>query len=148
MKIMITGATGLIGKALVAHFSNHELTLVGRTREKIRSHFSDRHSIVTWDELKTFGETHVQHQDVIINLAGENIGAKRWSTAQKQKIVDSRVDATRTIAALCASINHPPRILNASAVGVYGFSNDEIFTEKSALKNPACFLETVAESWE
>lgn len=151
MKIMITGATGLIGKALVAHFSNqHELTLVGRTREKIQSQFSDRYSIVTWDELKTSGKTTIQHQDIIINLAGENIGIKRWSTSQKQKIINSRVDATRTIAELCSPLGqHSPRILNASAIGVYGFSQDRIFTEKCELKNQAnCFLETVAFSWE
>ena len=149
MKIMITGATGLIGKALVAHFSNqHELTLVGRMREKIRSQFSNHYSIVTWDELKTYSETIIKHQDVIINLAGENIGAKRWSASQKQKILDSRVDATRYIANICAHLDKSPRILNASAVGVYGFSKDVIFTENSALKNPECFLEAVGNAWE
>ncbi len=146
---MITGATGLIGKALVAHFSNqHQLTLVGRTREKIQSQFPDRYSIVTWDELKTRGESIIRDQDVIINLAGENIGAKRWSKKQKQKILDSRVNATKFIASICAHLDKSPRILNASAVGIYGFSNDATFTENSVLKNPECFLETVGDAWE
>ena len=91
----------------------------------------------------------LQDQDIIINLAGENIGAKRWSTSQKQKIINSRVDATRIIADLCAQLGtRSPRILNASAIGVYGFSNNAIFTENSALKNPECFLELVGNAWE
>lgn len=77
MKIFITGATGLIGKALIHHFSDqHELTLVGRTREKMVSLFDDRHSILTWIDLKSRGVTCIENQDVIINLAGENIECK------------------------------------------------------------------------
>lgn len=149
MKIMITGATGLIGTALVNHFSKqYKLTLVGRSHEKMHSQFSDQHTIVTWDELKNQGETTIQNQDIIINLAGENIGDKRWSKEQKQKIIESRVQATRCIAEMCARLEKPPKILNASAVGVYGFSDTTVFSEESTLKPPECFLSTVGMAWE
>lgn len=149
MNILITGATGLIGTALVNHFSKqHELTLVGRSRKKMQSKFSDQYTIVTWDELKNQGEATIQNQDIIINLAGENIGAKRWSKTQKQKIIESRVHATRCIAEICARLDKPPRILNASAVGVYGFSDSTVFSEQSILKTPECFLSTVGIAWE
>lgn len=150
LKIMITGATGMIGSALVAYMQDqHTLTLVGRSYDKIRAHFSDRHAIVTWDKLKTQGETFIHSQDVIINLAGENIGDNRWSASQKEKIINSRTDATGCIAKMCASLGkNAPRILNASAVGIYGFSSHEIFTEKSVLKTPDGFLSTVGTLWE
>lgn len=151
MKILITGATGLIGKSLVKHFSDqHELTLVGRTCEKIKSIFFDRYPILTWENLKSLGEAHIKNQDVIINLAGENIGSKRWSFEQKQKILNSRVDATQLIAKICEKLGeHSPRILNASAIGVYGFSQDKIFTEECELQNQTnCFLSIVGSAWE
>ena len=73
MKILITGATGLIGKALVKHFSaQHELTLVGRSREKIQSIFSNQYPIFTWNELNAIDESSLANQDIVINLAGEN----------------------------------------------------------------------------
>ena len=87
MKILIAGATGMIGQALVQHLThNHELILVGRAREKITRLFSDEYSILTWDELKSQTEDQLKSLDVIINLAGENIGEKRWSSDQKQKM--------------------------------------------------------------
>ena len=127
MKILITGATGLIGKALVNHFSaQHELTLVGRSREKIQSVFSNRYPIFTWNELKAIDESSLADQDIVINLAGENIGDQRWSALKMQKIIDSRVDATKTIATLCKKLGKKsPRLLNASAIGIYGFSDEK-----------------------
>src|SRR3989338_8539030 len=149
MNILITGATGLVGSALVNHFSNeHQLTLVGRSREKMQSKFSSQYTLFTWSELKHQREKCIQHQDIIINLSGENIGDKRWSETQKQKIIESRVDATRLIAEICARLDKPPRILNASAVGIYGFSDTTVFTENSALTTPECFLKKVGMAWE
>ena len=151
MKILITGATGLIGKALVNHFSaQHELTLVGRSREKIQSVFSNRYPIFTWNELKAIDESSLADQDIVINLAGENIGDQRWSALKMQKIIDSRVDATKTIATLCKKLGKKsPRLLNAGAIGIYGFSDEKIFSEESGLPDPSmCFLTKVASRWE
>lgn len=156
MKILITGATGMIGQALVQHFAHdHELTLLGRAREKITQLFSNRYPIWTWDELKSQSENQLKSIDVIINLAGENIGEKRWSFDQKQKILNSRVIATKTIAQLGAKLGEDaPRILNAGGIGIYGFSkeddaDDRSFIEKDAISNnPDCFLSTIGIAWE
>src|SRR3990167_6168790 len=124
MKIMITGATGLIGRALVAHWQlQHQLILVGREKTKLQSFFPKAHEMLTWNMLQQEGTSALKSVDVIVNLAGENIGGVRWTGKQKAKIHTSRVRATALIAKLCSRINvkHAPRILNASAMGVYGF---------------------------
>ncbi|MDP1573772.1 MAG: TIGR01777 family oxidoreductase [Coxiellaceae bacterium] len=156
MNILITGATGMIGQALVSHLSKqHQLTLLGRTHEKITQLFSNRYAILTWDDLNSHSEDQLKNIDIIVNLAGENIGEKRWSYDQKQKILNSRVTATKAISELCASLGeNAPRILNAGGVGIYGFSKESdpantYFTEKSTISmNPDCFLTTVGNAWE
>lgn len=155
MNILITGASGLIGTALIEHLSaKHKLTLIGRSTQKLTSLFSDQYNVLSWHDLKSLGQPIIQQQDIIINLAGENIGEKRWSVSQKEKILNSRVEATEIIANLCAPLGEKsPRILNASAIGIYGFSEknniDHPYTEKTILRTtPTCFLETVGLAWE
>lgn len=155
MKILITGATGMVGAALVESLAKkHTLTLVGRSAEKLKSKFSDHHSIVTWDDLKLFGKKIIENQDVIINLTGENIGQKRWSLEQKKIILKSRLDATRLIANLCSPLGkNSPRILNASAIGAYGLSpkkgNHHPVNENTLLRDKSeSFLEEVVFAWE
>ncbi|MCX7124264.1 MAG: TIGR01777 family oxidoreductase [Gammaproteobacteria bacterium] len=152
MRIIIGGATGMIGKALVNHLSKtHELILLGRSREKITSFFSNQYPILTWDDLKSLNEDFLKNTDVIINLTGENIGDKRWSLLQKEKIIASRVNATKILSELCAKLGEKsPRLLNAGGIGIYGFSdNAGSFTEESpALNDPNCFLSTVGNAWE
>lgn len=129
MKILITGATGMIGQALVQHLAHdHELTLVGRTREKITKLFSDQYSILTWDELKSQSEDQLKRIDIIINLAGENIGEKRWSPDQKQKILNSRITATKTIAGLCAKLGEEAPIF-------FGEMGDELLLKGQRVKS-------------
>ncbi len=152
MKIMITGATGLIGKTLVAHLSKkHECILVGRTRKKIHATFSNRYRILTWDDLKISNEDLLKEVDVIINLAGENIGDRRWSLSQKEKILNSRVNASKILANLCEKLGEKsPRLLNAGGIGIYGFSDSSFyFTEESPTSNdPNCFLSVISNEWE
>ena len=152
MKILIAGATGMVGKALVLHLSRqHQLTLLGRNREKLISHFSDQYPILTWDDLRLFNEVYLKSFDVIINLAGENIGEKRWSFSQKQKIINSRVQTTKLLAELCSKLGEKsPRLLNAGGIGIYGFSDgNHFFTEESLpLHDANCFLSTISLAWE
>lgn len=153
MKIMLLGASGLIGTALAKILQpNHELTLGGRSLEKLQRQFGNAHRLLTWDEitLETLSQQHV-----VINLAGENIAAKRWSPQQKERILASRVTATTTIATLCAELGDAsPRIINANAIGIYGLlptlqqQNSTLFNEVSTLPPPPTdFLATVAKAW-
>lgn len=152
MKIIIAGATGFIGSALVKALSNaHDLTLVGRSSEKIKSTFPTIHHAITWDELKSNGQDILSKHDIVINLCGENIGNQRWSATQKKKILSSRIETTQLIADICTSIqNHPPRIINASAIGIYGFRHDNTpLSENTPISTKAdCFLEEVGIAWE
>lgn len=152
MKILIVGASGMIGKALVSHLSKkYQLVLLGRTREKLISIFSNQYPILTWDDLTLNQEESLANIDVIINLAGENIGEKRWSSIQKEKILSSRVDTTKKLAVLCSKLGeNAPRLINAGGIGVYGFSDiNHFFTEDSTpAHNLNCFLSEVSDAWE
>ncbi|MDP1574991.1 MAG: TIGR01777 family oxidoreductase [Coxiellaceae bacterium] len=152
MKILIAGASGMIGNALVLYLSKqHQLILLGRKRDKLASQFSNQYPILTWDDLSLLNQDFLKSIDVIINLAGENIGERRWSFSQKEKIINSRVNATKKLAELCSMLGeNSPRILNAGGIGIYGFSEgDHFFTEKSRLSDdPNCFLSKVSHAWE
>src|SRR3990167_10464476 len=103
MKILIAGATGFIGQHLVKHFTKQhfELTLLGRNTNKIKSTFATPHTALSWSELNS---KHIAQQQLIINLAGANIGDKRWSIRRKQEILDSRIKTTHLLANFCAQL--------------------------------------------
>ena len=148
MNILICGASGFVGQALVKTLKDeHTLTLLGRNINKLKKTFGDDQPCMSWNDLscetlKTF--------DTVINLAGENIGDKRWSSARKKAILQSRVSTTQQLATLCASLGeHSPRLLNTSAIGIYGLSSDTVFNEHSTLPNPPRdFLSEVGQTWE
>ena len=120
MHRVVTGATGLIGKRLVEHWLNqqHTVTVIGRTQQHIEEVFGQRVQAVTWDRLTP---AILQSAEAVVNLAGANIGSKRWNAERKKEILQSRVEATRKIAGLLAGLGaHAPALLNASGVGVYG----------------------------
>lgn len=151
MKILIAGATGMVGQALVQALAvEHTLVLLGRDTVKLKQRFA-KHTAIDW---QAFSDTHnpLDDIDVVINLAGENIGDGRWSEARKDLIISSRVNATHTLAAACAhSSNKNIRLLNASAIGVYGSLGvpGKIYDEASPLPNPPKdFLSTVGLAWE
>jgi uncharacterized protein (TIGR01777 family) len=85
--------------------------------------------------------------DAVINLAGESIAGRRWSTAHKQRILDSRVDATRSLTAAIQAATRPPHVfISGSAVGYYGPLADQIVTEEQPAG--ADFLAMVCQRWE
>ena len=154
MNIMIMGASGMIGQSLVeALRSSHTITVAGRTRAKLKNIFGNQYNIVTWNDLTA---ESLANYDIIINLAGANIGKKRWTSSQKQKIIDSRVKTTQILATYCAALSpKAPRLMNANAIGIYGLSptieaqNTTIYDEDSKLPTPATdFLSEVGQQWE
>ena len=154
MKILITGASGLIGQALVKKLKiAHELIVLGRDKGKLKQVFGQQFAVLSWDELQ---QCHLEHVDAIINLAGENIGTRNWSSAQKEKIIQSRVDAAKKLAGLCVDLGgQAPKLLNASAIGIYGLQknieqqNAIVYDESTPLPDPTTdFISEVGKRWE
>jgi hypothetical protein len=98
------------------------------------------------DEVTGWGHL-VDQADAVVNLAGESIGDRRWSDARKQRLIDSRVVATRGIGRALQDASRRSRVLiNASAVGYYGSRADEVLSESSAPGGD--FLARVCIAWE
>ncbi|MGI2260347.1 TIGR01777 family oxidoreductase [Shewanella sp. GXUN23E] len=145
MNILITGATGFIGQALVSRLAGqHNLLLLTRDPLKAARLLPDPNCrfIDNLDSLSTLNDT-----DAIINLAGEPIIGKRWNPQQKQRLCHSRWDITETLAALIRRSETPPQVfISASAVGFYGTWNTESLTESSTPK--ADFAHAICARWE
>ncbi len=151
MRLLIAGATGFVGQALVPFLccKGYEVTVLGRDKKKIVDCFDETVTALSWDELKT-----VEGYQAVINLAGHNIGQGRWSESVKHKILTSRVEATQRLARLCAACQtHKPRLLNASAIGIYGTQAGAdalplAQNEDSVLPAASEFLSQVGQCWE
>lgn len=143
MKILITGATGLIGTALQKSLraKGHELLLASRRPPKDNSY-------VQWDVESGFAEPdRLEGIDAVVHLAGENISALRWTDEKKKAIRDSRVLGTRSIVDTISDLKQRPKVLiAASAIGFYGDRGDEELTETS--KPGKNFLAEVSREWE
>jgi len=144
LKIVISGATGLVGTALTAFLmgGGHSVwTLVRKTP-------GTGSSEIFWDPTrKAVDKTALECMDAVIHLSGENIGAGKWTPERKQKILNSRVDGTRFLAETLASLQHPPRVLlSSSAVGFYGDRGEEVLSEESPVGKG--FLTDVCKAWE
>ena len=143
MKILISGASGLIGSALKTALSARGDRVLSLTRRNARNN-----SEITWDpSSNTLDPAHLTNIDGVIHLAGENIASRRWTSAQKARIRDSRVQGTTLLTQTLATISPPPKIfISASAIGYYGNRDDEILTEDS--QPGSGFLPDVSIAWE
>lgn len=147
MKVLIFGGTGLIGKALAAQLvsSGHEVKIASRSAAP--AGLPEGVGAVQWDGKTAAGwEEAAQWAEAMINLAGENIGAKRWSTERKEAILESRLMAGQAICAAVRQGARPQVLVQASAVGYYGTSFTENFYERS--KAGRDFLAKVCVDWE
>ena len=143
MRILITGASGLIGTALQRSFDEigHELLLASRKEAKDSQH-------IQWDVEKGFSELErLEGIDAVVHLAGEGVFGLSWSDAKKKAIRDSRVDGTRSVVEAISKLKARPNVLvAASAIGFYGDRGDEEMTESSAAGDT--FLAEVSKEWE
>jgi hypothetical protein len=144
MKVLIAGASGLVGTEIVAALrsSGHEARRL--VRDKTRASGGDS----WWDPAAgRIDAAAVADCDAVVNLSGETI-AQRWTAKKKQQLLDSRTSATRTIAeALAAADARPRTLVNASAIGYYGNRGDKCLTETSAAGH-GDFLSSVCQAWE
>lgn len=141
MHVLISGATGLIGSALVP-----ELEADGHTVTRL-SRSSSGANTIRWDPSAGTIEGDLEGTEAVVHLAGENIAQGRWTPEKKRRIVDSRVWGTRLLAESIAALSAPPRVMvSTSAVGYYGDRGDEVLTEESAPGTG--FLPEVCQEWE
>jgi uncharacterized protein (TIGR01777 family) len=148
MRYIITGGTGLIGSALSEALvaAGDQVVVLSRNPEK--AHVPAGVEVVRWDTRSSNGWVdQLEGADGVINLAAESIGVARWSAEQKQRLIQSRVNAGAAIVEAVNRVNHKPEVvLQINAVGYYGIKADEVITEKDPPGND--FLANVAERWE
>lgn len=145
MRILITGATGLIGSSLTQRLLNlsHPITVLTRDVQRARERFGEHVSY--WSTLQ--GQTSLDGFDAVINLAGEPIADKRWSKAQKERLCHSRWDLTEQLAALINAGSSPPGVLiSGSAAGYYGDQGQAVVTEDEAPHDE--FTHQLCQRWE
>ncbi|MGD0965525.1 MAG: TIGR01777 family oxidoreductase [Candidatus Acidiferrales bacterium] len=146
MKIIVSGASGLIGTALTAALGGQGHTVLHLVRNQRSPEVSSAE--IRWDPPS--GQVDVaalEGADAIVHLGGANISDRRWTPARKQALRSSRLDSTRVLVNSLARLQQkPPVFVSASAVGYYGNRGDEILTESSGPGND--FLSHLARDWE
>jgi len=142
MKVVISGASGLVGKALANALQGDGHEVVRLVRREPGS------GEIRWSVLEqTIDASALEGCDAVIHMAGAPIADKRWTEARKAVIRDSRVDGTRLLAQALAGLEKKPAVLvSGSAVGFYGACGDEEVTEDTAAGTG--FLAEVCSAWE
>lgn len=148
MKILITGATGLIGKELVTLLLQNGISVHYLTTSKKKIEGEPHYQGFFWDPQKgIIDENCLLGVDAIIHLAGANI-AKRWTNSYKQEIIESRILTSDLLyKALKNNPNDVKQIVSASAIGIYPDSYEKCYSEDNAEISPT-FLGIVTERWE
>jgi uncharacterized protein (TIGR01777 family) len=143
--ILITGATGMIGKKLISalYEKGHSIAVLARKSKPVK-----HAKVYLWDVYKGhIDPACIQGVDTVIHLAGENVAEKKWTKERKQKIIDSRVKSAELLQKLIKDSNAPVRtFISASGVAYYGDCGDEILTENSS--NGYGFLAECCKLWE
>jgi uncharacterized protein (TIGR01777 family) len=149
-RIIVTGGTGFIGKALCFRLleENYEVVALSRSKAKGEKIFGAEVKVVEWDGRSSEGWLdYARGAYAVVNLAGENIGSGRWTQKRKHSILQSRLDAGQAVVEAVKSVDRKPEvIIQASAVGYYGLHEDEIIDESFSAGEG--FLADVAKKWE
>ncbi len=149
-RVVVTGATGLIGKALTKELSSRGYSVVVFTRspEQAKKTLPEAAEFVAWQPGG--GGDWARHIDGaygIVNLAGANIFGKRWSESYKKEILESRVQGTRGLVDAISRAQTKPQVLvNGSAVGYYGMTDSRKLDESAPAGDD--FLAQVVQAWE
>ena len=145
MKILVTGASGLLGTHLIPTLKakGHEIYKLSRSAAK-------KADEIQWDALEGFApseQVKLENFDAVFHFAGDNIGDGNWTDEKKKKARESRVNGTRTLIDAFRKCENKPKIfISAAATGIYGNRGDEILTEESA--DGEGFLPELCRAWE
>lgn len=141
MKVLVSGATGLLGAHLVPTLEAEGHDVRRLTRRPRRA------TDVSWDPSHgTLDTKALADIEAVVHFAGENIADGRWTAARKRRILDSRVQGTSLLARLCAETASTHTLISASAIGFYGDRGDAVVDETSAPGTG--FLAEVCQAWE
>ncbi|MBE9125897.1 MULTISPECIES: TIGR01777 family oxidoreductase [unclassified Coleofasciculus] len=149
MKVAVTGATGFVGSRLVERLlsQGHQPLILTRNRGTAAGLFPNVEIVAYTPTESGSWQQAIAGCDGVVNLAGEPIAESRWTSEQKQEILNSRKLGTRKIVEAIAKAEPKPRVLiNASAIGYYGTSETATFDETSPSGND--FLAQVCQAWE
>lgn len=145
MNILITGGTGLVGSAFIQRFGDdYNITVLSRHPERAHKKLGPTVSV-----LASLGELeNLNHFDAVINLAGEPIADKRWTSAQRKRIEKSRWHITDTLVGLFEASESPPHtFISGSAIGYYGRQGTTPVTEAKNTPNDE-FSHRLCKYWE
>ncbi|MCL4131026.1 UNVERIFIED_CONTAM: hypothetical protein GTU68_027011 [Idotea baltica] len=143
MRVLLSGASGLVGSRLTELLTYNDHTVVSLSRQK-----KDAKNSIQWNpEEEITNIDDYENFDAVIHLAGENIADERWSEQKKRRILDSRVKGTNNLVdAVLKTKNKPKVFISASAIGIYGNRPHEKLNEESAPGD--CFLADTCIAWE
>jgi len=144
LRILISGASGILGKSLIPLLSTGGHTIYTLVRKRPDPEKNE----IFWDPATEFlSQSDLPELDAVIHLAGEYIGLKRWTTESKQRVLESRIKGTALLARTLATMKNPPSVLlSASAVGYYGNCHDKLIDETEPAGKD--FISTVCMHWE
>lgn len=149
-KVILTGATGLIGSNLIKDLlkSNYNVIAIVRDINKSKDRFPSKVELIQWDfKSKNINLEILENSSSIIHLAGAGVFSKRWNESFKNEIYSSRVDSTKLLVEIISKLNQKPEsFVVASGVGYYGNRGNELLTEDSVAGND--FLAKVCVDWE
>lgn len=150
MKVLVTGASGFVGKRVVKELlsGGNEVVVLTRSIAKAAISLGSQCKYFTWADTSTKPPMEAfEGVNAVINLMGEGIAEKRWDEDQKKKIYDSRIIGTRMIVDAIKEMPKKPSVLaSASAIGIYGNRGDEDISEEASTGSD--FLATVCKDWE
>ena len=152
MKVVVTGATGFLGRALVPALAaaGHQVTALTRSTAHAGG-LGAPHVVETELEDASALAPILDGHDAIIHLAGERLDARRWDARQKQRIRDSRVESTRAIVEALGKLSARPRVLiHASGIDYYGYASGPLDDDEVTEADPPgeSFLSRVCRDWE
>lgn len=143
-RVVISGATGLIGSRLVAFLKENGHRIDRLVRSSPQPGTTDLPWNPAWGEIDAAA---LEGAEAVVHLAGESIGAGRWTPERKDRILKSRVESTRLLCGALAGLRKKPRVLvSASAIGFYGDRGEEVVREDS--RPGTGFLAEVCQAWE